>query len=453
MKTFRDVACTVCGCVCDDLTLTFDGDRLVGEERACELARPWLYSLNDAGPPVARIQGVEAALDDAIAEASAILKSSRAPLIYGLSRSSTPGQRAAVSLADQIGAIVDTTASIGHGPSIMAIQEVGESTSTLGEVAERSDLVIFWGAAPAESHPRHFERYSLEPSSELLPNGRADRYVVVIDIKESTTTQAADEVILVKPGCDYEMIAALRMLVRDPDCTPRVDCGVPLERLRALAKRMTECRYGAVFFGLGIALPYLGHLNVEALLTLVDELNQKTRFIARRLRVSGDVSGADSVLCWQTGFPFGVDLSRGYPRFNPGEYTAEELFQRGEIDACLIVGSRNLPTFSDRALEFLSSVPLIVLDSPNTPPSIVAPAVQFTTAVYGIHAAGTAYRMDEVPIPLRKLIDSAYPTDAEVLGRIAERMKSGDVAASQRDVRPRATLPNRTPGTPLPPRD
>ena len=65
MKTFRDVACTVCGCVCDDLTLTFDGDRLVGEERACELARPWLYSLNDAGPPVARIQGVEAALDDA----------------------------------------------------------------------------------------------------------------------------------------------------------------------------------------------------------------------------------------------------------------------------------------------------------------------------------------------------------------------------------------------------
>lgn len=452
MKTFRDVACTVCGCVCDDLTLTFDGDRLVSEERACELARPWLYSLNDARPPVARVHGGDATLEEAIAEAAAILKSSRAPLIYGLSRSSTPGQRAAVSLADQTGAIVDTTASIGHGPSIMAIQEVGESTSTLGEVAQRSDLVIFWGAAPAESHPRHFERYSLEPASELLPSGRADRHVVVIDIKESSTTQAADEVILVKPGYDYELIAALRMLIRDPSCSPRVDCGVPLETLRSLAKRMTDCRYGAVFFGLGIALPYLGHLNVEALLELVDELNRKTRFIARRLRVSGDVSGADSVLCWQTGFPFGVDLSRGYPRFNPGEYTAEELLERGEIDACVIIGSRNLPTFSDESLEFLSSVPLVVLDSPNTPAPIVAPAVQFTTAVYGIHAAGTAYRMDEVPIPLRKLIDSPYPTDAEVLGRIAERLKS-DVAPSTRDVRPRAVLPSRESGTPLPPRD
>jgi formylmethanofuran dehydrogenase subunit B len=457
MKTFRDVACTVCGCVCDDLVLTFDGDRLVGVERACDLARPWLYSLNDAGPPVARVQGVEAALDEAIAEAAGILKSSRAPLIYGLSRSSTPGQRAAVSLADQIGAIVDTTASIGHGPSIMAIQEVGESTCTLGEVAQRSDLVIFWGAAPADTHPRHFERYSLEPASDLLPNGRADRHVVVIDIKESSTTAAADEVILVTPGRDFEMIVALRMLLRDPECSPRVDCGVPVEQLRALAKRMVECRYGAVFFGLGLALPHLGHLNVEALLEMVDELNGKTRFIARRLRVSGDVSGADSVLCWQTGFPYAVDLSRGFPRFNPGEFTTQELLERGEIDACLIVGSRNLPTLSDAALQFLSSVPLIVLDSPNTPPSIVEPAVQFATAVYGIHAAGTAYRMDEVPIPLRKLIDSPWPTDAEVLWGIAERVKTLDpvgAATVRRDGKvSRAVVPARTPGAVLPARD
>ena len=87
---------------------------------------------------------------------------SRAPLIWGLSRSSTAGQRAAVLLAEQIGATIDTTASVCHGPSIMAIQQVGESTCSLGEVRNRADLVIFWGADPAESHPRHFERYSVD---------------------------------------------------------------------------------------------------------------------------------------------------------------------------------------------------------------------------------------------------------------------------------------------------
>ncbi|QDT57384.1 Formyltransferase/hydrolase complex Fhc subunit B [Caulifigura coniformis] len=423
MQTFHDVACTVCGCVCDDLTLTFDGDRLTGDERACELARPWLYSLNEARPPVARLQGAEATLEKAIGEAATLLKGSRAPLIYGLSRSSTPGQRAAVSLADQIGAIIDTTASKGHGPSIMAIQEIGESTSTLGEVARRSDLVIFWGADPAQTHPRHFERYSIEPTSDLLPHGKEDRHVIVIDVHKTQTAAVADEVILVQEGRDFEMIAALRMLVRDPDCSPVVDCGVPLEQLRSLAKRMTECRYGAVFFGLGIASLHLGHLAVEALLELTADLNEKTRFIARRLRVSGDVSGADSVLCWQTGFPFGVDLSRGVPRFNPGEFTTEDLLERGEIDACLLVGSWNLPHLSKKALAFLQTLPLIVLDPPNALPPLVAPAVQFTTAVYGIHAPGTAYRMDEVPIPLRKLVDSPYPTDDDVLHAIAANLK------------------------------
>ena len=52
--------------------------------------------------------------------AGQILAKSRYPLIYGLSRSSTDGQRAAVRLADQLGAVLDTEAgtgpSLGNGP-------------------------------------------------------------------------------------------------------------------------------------------------------------------------------------------------------------------------------------------------------------------------------------------------------------------------------------------------
>jgi formylmethanofuran dehydrogenase subunit B len=50
--------------------------------------------------------------------------------------------------------------------------------------------------------------------------------------------------------------------------------------------------------------------------------------------------------------------------------------------------------------------------------------VQFTTAIYGVHAPGTAYRMDEVPIPLRKVLDTHYPTDAEVLGAIEGQLSA-----------------------------
>lgn len=420
MQTFTDVACTVCGCVCDDLTLTFDGTQLVQAERACSLAAPWFAALSAANPPVATVRGTETPLDDALAAAAELLKKSAAPLVYGLSRSSTPGQRAAVHLAETIGGVIDTTASVCHGPSIVAIQSVGESTCSLGEVKQRADVVLFWGADPVVSHPRHFERYSAEPVSEFLPGGRADRTIIAIDIHPTATTAYADRFVQVAPGRDFELIWALRLLLRDPKAELSVDCGVPVEQIRELAETLRSCRYGAVFFGLGLAQSELGHQNVMALLRLVEDLNDHTRFVARRLRIPGDVAGADSVLCWQTGFPFGVDLSRGSPRYNPGEFTANDLLERGDVDCCVIVGSESIKDFSPSARQRLDSIPTILLNPPHLATDLAA-TVRFTTAVYGIHAAGTTYRMDEIPIPLRKLIDSPYPTDEDVLDQLRRR--------------------------------
>ena len=154
---------------------------------------------------------------------------------------------------------------------------------------------------------------------------------------------------------------------------------------------------------------------------LVRDLNAYTRFTARRLRIPGDVAGADTVLCWQTGFPFAVNLARGYPRYNPGEYTASELLERGEVDACLLVGSEAVAELSPTAQRALGQIPTIALDYPNQRPGLDA-TVQFTTAIYGIHAPGTAYRMDEVPIPLRQLLPARYPLDDQVLNDILRQL-------------------------------
>jgi formylmethanofuran dehydrogenase subunit B len=416
--TYTDVVCPACGCTCDDLTLRLDADGTIVEmERACDLATPWFAAVNDAASPPALIEGRAAAVDDAISESAKILQAARAPLIYGLSRSSTGGQRAAIEMAESLGGVIDTTASVCHGPSIMAIQEVGESTCSLGEVKQRADLVIFWGADPVKSHPRHGERYSVDPVSEFLPHGREDRTVIVIDRKPTASCEMADQFIQVAHGRDYEMIWALRLLVRGikPEHLP--NCGVPLNELQRLADQMRQCKYGVVFFGLGLAQANQGHIIVDGLLRLVADLNSHTRFSARRLRIPGDVTGADSVLCWQTGFPFGVDFSRGYPRYNPGEFTANDLLARGEVDCCLLVGSESLSAFSQRALDMLQSLPVIAIDYPGTQPDFT-PRVQFTSAVYGLDAPGTIYRMDETPLPLRQFRPSRYATDEELMRRM-----------------------------------
>jgi len=195
----------------------------------------------------------------------------------------------------------------------------------------------------------------------------------------------------------------------------------PSPPLLHFAARIAAARCGVFFFGTALTRGKMAHRTVEALLQLVADLNDRGRFYARRMRRYGDVAGADSVLGWQTGYPFGVNLSRGHPRYNPGEFTGPEMLARGEPDACLFVGSETAADFPPAALAHLRRIPVIALDSANVAPPVPA-AVRFTTAVYGVHRPGTAYRMDEVPVPLRVLLPTDYPSDADVLTELLRRV-------------------------------
>lgn len=436
MYQATNVVCPACGCVCDDLTVAIQDNQVQAVQPDCPLAERWFFENSQRTREPVLLDGHPATLEEGLCRAGQILRDAKFPLIYGLSRSSTPGQRAACRLADRVGAVIDTTASLCHGPSIMALQNVGESTCTLGEVRNRCDLVIFWGCNPAVTHPRHAERYSVFPSGLFVPDGRSNRTVVMVgDASEvdrwrlDSRDTAPDIVVPVTPGRDFEAIVTLRMLLagESVDGDSPQQLGAKLADLEELAERMKTCRSGIVFFGLGLtgtscehpSTESLGHANVECLLRMVAELNAFTRFYARRMRIQGDVSGADSVLCWQTGYPFSVSLARGFPRYNPGEYSANDLLERGEPDACLIVGSETVPAFSAAAQQHLRNIPNIVLDYPANQPNFT-PNVLFTTAPYGLFAAGTIYRMDEVPLRLQEHLPGNLQTDETVLNGIGQ---------------------------------
>ena len=112
------------------------------------------------------------------------------------------------------------------------------------------------------------------------------------------------------------------------------------------------------------------------------------------------VTGGDVIMRWTTGYPFGVNLARGYPRFNPGEFSTVDLLIRGDCDAALVLGADPGATMPQPAIDHLARVPTIVLDPKVTHTSRLA-RVHFTTAATGISAPGTVYRMDEIPLPLR----------------------------------------------------
>jgi formylmethanofuran dehydrogenase subunit B len=159
------------------------------------------------------------------------------------------------------------------------------------------------------------------------------------------------------------------------------------------------------------------------------------------LRGHGNVTGADAVTSWLTGYPFGVDFSRGYPRYNPGEYTTIDLLTRGEVDAVLVLAADPGATMPKPAIDHMARVPTIVLDPKVTHTSQLA-RVHITTAVTGISAPGTVYRMDEVPLHVRPALQSPYPTDEEVMRLILEavavRAPNGTGGTAPDDEKPEA---------------
>jgi formylmethanofuran dehydrogenase subunit B len=297
----------------------------------------------------------------------------------------------------------------------------GKVTCTLGEVKNRADFILYWGGNPAECHPRHFTKYTLTQKGKFVPQGRKGRTMVLVDIRETPSARAADLFLQIQPGKDFELVTTLIALVKGrPVNRERVlETGATVEQLQDLVDRMKRARFGVLFFGMGLSMTRGKHMNSASVLTLVTELNAFTKFVAMPMRGHGNVTGADMVIRWTTGYPFGVNLSRGYPRFNPGEFSTVDLLVRGDNDAALILGADPGATMPQPAIEHLRRIPTIVLDPKVTHTSRLA-RVHITTAATGISAPGTVYRMDEVPLPLRPALRSPYPTDEEVLRRIRQ---------------------------------
>jgi formylmethanofuran dehydrogenase subunit B len=432
IKTVYDVVCPFCGTLCDDLEVDIDiTQNIVIEVRnGCQIGVKKYFSSNPSEhryeKPLIKENGShkEVSWDEAIDKAAEILVKAKRPLLYGFSSTECEAQSKGVILAEMLGGILDNTASVCHGPSLLAIQDVGAPTSTLGEYKNRADLVIFWGCNPVHAHPRHLGRYSEFVRGYFRKDGRNDRFIIVVDPRNTHTAQIADLHIPVNPSEDYELVNAIRAILRGVELDEDEVSGIPVEDIKKLVEILKNCNFGVLFFGMGITQSLAHHRNIDTAICLVRELNDHTKFLLTPMRGHYNVSGANQVFTWTTGYPYSIDFSRGYPRYNPGEFSSVELLVKDQIDVSLIVASDPASNFPAAAVRNLYRHPLISIEPHETPTSAFADII-LPAAYAGIECEGTAYRMDNVPLRLRKVKEApdGVLTDKEILERIIEKVK------------------------------
>ncbi|MDD1748747.1 MAG: formylmethanofuran dehydrogenase subunit B [Methanothrix sp.] len=418
----KDAVCSFCGCLCDDINVEVEDGKIKRVKHACRLGSSKIMGHDRIESPMIRKDGilVASSFQEAYDLAAKILLAAAKPLLYGWASTSCEAQKKGILLAEEVGAVLDSTATVCHGPSVIGIEEKGLPGATLGQVKNRADTIVFWGCNPAEAHPRHFLRYSSSSCGRFTPQGREGRKIIVVDVRETRTAKNADKFVRITPGSDYEVISALRMLVAGKgDILPEEVGGVLKADLAELADMLKAARFGAVFFGLGITHSRGRYKNIDNALSLVAELNSQTKYVIMPMRGHYNVGGIGQTLAWSSGYPMSVDFTRGMPYFNPGETAACDLLARGDTDAALIIAADAVSNFPRAIAEALANIPVIQIDPYENPTTLLSDVV-IPCAIAGVEVEGTAYRMDGLALRLRKMVDSSLPSDEEILMGILE---------------------------------
>lgn len=425
----ENCTCAFCGCNCDDLDYLIKDEHVVGVRHACRLGASKIMEDMDQRLMVPMIRGEDGELaevdwDTALDKAAELIAGAVRPIFYGWSETSIETMHYGLELGELVGAVLDNQATICHGPSLQAVQNVGYPISTLGEVKNRADMCLYTGSNAMNSHPRHMARYSTFPRGYFRPRGRFDRTVVTLDPKYSDTAKMSDIWVGFEQNGDYEFYNAIRAVLKGKKLQKDFISGIPKEDVEELANAMKNVQFGALFFGLGLTHTLSKQRNIDIAIQMVADLNSYTKWVLMPMRGHFNVNGFNIFMAFETGFPYGVDFARGYQRYMNGETNTIDLLTRKECDVFMVIAADPGAHYPGGAVKHLAEIPVIQVDIHWGPSTEIADVV-LPGSFVGVEAGGTSYRMDGVPIWMKKAVDKPETCrdDEWIIKEILERVK------------------------------
>ena len=400
------ITCLGCGLLCDDVTVAVSNGRVSGLAPPCPLGTAWLGS--GAVPDRIQTGKRDVTFESAITTATSLVVGARGHVLLYLGPGLTiEALKPAVAIADQLQAVVDTATSAAAASGILAGQRRGRAAATLGELKNRADAVLFWGVNPERTHPRLFERL-VEAKGTHVPEGRGSRFVVSVRIGLDGTGDPNLSLQFPASG-ELAALSILRSIIAG-STVPGAGAGTA--GLPELAARLMAAKYVAIVASGEDSDAHRPSQRAEGLIALTQVLNGPTRAALFTLRSGDNQNGVEALLTWQTGYPFAVDFRGGVPVYVPDRRGLDDLTS---VAAALVLGDwRAIPP---ETLAAFAVLPTVVIGPAAS--EVPGAHVCIDTGRAGIHEGGTAYRMDDVPLPLTPALDGPR-TAVMVLGALED---------------------------------
>jgi formylmethanofuran dehydrogenase subunit B len=402
----RNLVCTGCGSLCDDIQVRTDDYGPLQIENACAKGAAHIQSsFNPERRPRSTVRGQECTLSEAVEEARHLLLSSRNPLIFGLDNSTLSAQALAMELAQRVGGTLDSASSFSFGTLIGGILGRDLPTCSLAEVKDKADLLVYWGADPPNTHPRHLSLHSYYAYTDYNPAGWYPRVTLAcVEVRRTELSSMSKPVFRLKPGGDKAFTEAIVGKAQD-------ESGMA----RTFGELVRKSHFCVVFCGLGLVHGLGGDLR--SFVRMVRMLGESTRMAVIPMISETNMMGLCRLLHQKTGQVGSVNFKEGTAG-GGGQSFLEQV--RGQSADCIvIIGSDPFSALPHSVMSNLAVTKVICL-SPFATPSTMAADVVVPTALTGVECAGSVLGMDGVEVALAELERREYPTEEAVLSQFLE---------------------------------
>ncbi len=427
--------CSGCSLLCDDIIVKSDGlfieevigACLKGKERFDQVS-----AQNRITSPMIRKNNelVNVSWEEALARTVEIIKNSSEPLLYGFSNVTCEAQRVGMDLAKEINGFIDSNASICQGKILDKSKSQGINLTTITEIINKIDLIILWGANPAETIPRLLNKV-LFSRGKFRMTGREIKTLVIIDPVKTASFRVMgvrDLALIIEPDKDIELIQMLKEECCSADSIPSEGvAGIDKSDLKRLLLHLTGAENGVIILGQGVIQPHADYDLIEELLDLLQLINArqvKGRISLLLLGGHFNMAGFDHVALSSYGVSGKLQFKS--KKLVKSEDTIISKINKENFDCSIIVGTDPISHLPHSLSSKLAKKPLILIDNHSSATSRVADVV-LPTAITGIESSGLVYRIDQVPVELKKILNppNNIPSDEELLNQLITKLNGG----------------------------
>lgn len=419
-RTRDSLVCCGCSCLCDDIDVVVEEQRVMETTNACRWGAARFLGLKkfSSSLPRARCethrrrrggrQWHPISLAEALAECREHLFHAQRVAIYGL------GQLSTESLWLLMEGLWDwnTLWIPSDGPLLKAYVETYRRRTppltTLECVRNHADFVLFWGANPLRSSPRLLARYALFPRGKFTERGAEDRAAWTVDV-HVTEMSRATHLLTISTEVEKECIRALHRATTTGtlESPPELNA----KRLAPLLKDLEKSRYRVFFFGRGPLYHESGPEIMDALAAWVEDLGSSAPTFLMPLPCDFNSMGFLEAFTAAGG----LGNSRWHLHGDLHDWSPRQ------GDLLLAVSGDCFWFLTDEQKHAVrkNHVPVVALSAYETMTTAEADLV-ISVGLQGLDASGAAVRLDGVSLHVKKLWDRNVVCDAAVIRDLFE---------------------------------